>query len=93
MNHQTQKLNTTKTQPQGSVLIVVIWIVLILASLVIVLAHTIRVEAVAATNHVSQVKAEAVANGAIQYVFAKLSEENSSVSYGASPYEYVRGIP
>ena len=68
-------------------LIVVIWVVLILASLVIVLAHTIRVEAVAAMNHVSQVKAEAVANGAIGYAFAKLSEEDTSVSYGDRPYE------
>ena len=87
MNHPALNLNTRKTLSQGSVLIVVIWIVLILASLVIVLAHTVRVEAVAAVNHVSQVKAEAVANGAIQYVFAKLSEEESSVSYGDNPYE------
>ncbi len=87
MNHPRQKLNTRKTLSQGSVLIVVIWIVLILASLVIVLAHNIRVEAVAATNHVSQVKAEAVANGAIHYVFAELSKEDGSVSYGDTPYE------
>jgi len=87
MNTQTQKPNTIRTLPAGSVLIVVIWIVLILASLILVLAHTIRVEAVAATNHVSQVQAEAVANGAIQYVFSKLSEESSSVSYSATPYE------
>jgi type II secretory pathway component PulK len=87
MNDQMQKPNPMKTQPQGSVLIVVIWIVLILASLILVLAHTIRVEAVAATNHVSQVKAEAIANGAIQYVFAKLSEQDSSVSYNANPHE------
>jgi type II secretory pathway component PulK len=87
MNHQTQQPNTIRTLPEGSVLIVVIWIVLILASLILVLAHTIRVEAVAATNHVSQVQAEAVANGAIQYVFAKLSEESSSVSYSTNPDE------
>jgi len=87
MKNQTQQPNTKKTPPHGTVLIVVIWVVLLLASMVIVLAHTIRVEAVAATNHVSQVQAEAVANGAIQYVFAKLSEEAGSVSYGANPYE------
>ena len=87
MNHQTQQPNRIRTLPAGSVLIVVIWIVLILASLILVLAHTIRVEAVAATNHVSQVQAEAVANGAIQYVFAKLSEENSTVNYSTDQYE------
>lgn len=87
MNNQPQKPNAIRTLPEGSVLIVVIWIVLILASLILVLAHTIRVEAVAATNHVSQVKAEAVANGAIQYVFAKLSKQGSTAPYGTNPYE------
>ena len=88
MNQSSQKLNTRHTPPRGTVLIVVIWIVLILASLVIVLAHTTRVEAAAAMNHIAQVKAEAVANGAIQYVFAKLSsEDDSTVSYSSDPYE------
>ncbi len=72
----------------GTVLIVVIWITLVLASLVIVLAHGVRVEAMASSNHIAQVKAEAVANGAIHYAFAKLgSEDDSTVSYGANPYE------
>lgn len=87
MNYKTKNLNTVKLKPHGSVLIVVIWIVLILASLIIILAHNIRVEAIAATNHVSQVKAESVANGAIQYVFAKLNEEDASISYSDNPYE------
>jgi len=87
MKTQPRQPNTQKTPPHGTVLIVVIWVVLILASLVIVLAHTVRVEAVAAMNHVSQVEAEAVANGAIAYVFAKLAEEDASVRYGARPYE------
>jgi type II secretory pathway component PulK len=89
MNDQMPKLNIRKTQSHGSVLIAVIWIVLILASLVIVLAHTIRVEAVVAMNHISQVKAESIANGAIQYVFSKLSEEDSTTSYSDNPYEAV----
>ncbi len=88
MNQSSPKLNTTQTKPRGTVLIVVIWIVLILASLVIVMAHATRVEAVAAMNHIAQVKAEAVANGAIQYILAKLSsEDDSTVSYGSDPYE------
>ncbi len=90
MNDQTKKSNTIKRKLHGSVLIVVIWIVLILASLILVLSHSIRVEAVAATNHVSQVKAEAVANGAIQYVFAKLNEDEDSISYSDDPYEAVQ---
>lgn len=77
--------NTTK---KGTVLIVVIWIVLILASLVIVLSHFIRTEAIAASNYTSLIKAEAVANGAIQYVFAMLNDqEQSQISYNTNPYE------
>ena len=73
---------------KGTVLIVVIWIVLILASLVIVLSHFIRTEAIAATNYTSLVKAQAVADGAIQYVFAMLKDGNQSqISYEANPYE------
>jgi type II secretory pathway component PulK len=66
------------------------WIVLILASLTIVLAQTIRVEAIAAANHISAVKAEAIAEGAISYIFSKLtSEEDSTTNYGSNPYEVV----
>ena len=73
---------------KGTILIVVIWIVLILASLVIVLSHFIRTEAIAATNYTSLVKAQAVADGAIQYVFAMLKDGNQSqISYEANPYE------
>ncbi len=59
-----------------------------LASLVIVFSHYIRVEAMASSNHVSLVQAENAAQGAIQYIFSKLSNPDSSaVAYGANPYE------
>lgn len=85
-----EKLFRHPSSLRGTVLIVVIWIVLILASLVIVLSHYVRVEAVAASNYTSLVKAEAVANGAIQYIFAMLADqEQSQVAY-ESPYEAVQ---
>lgn len=78
----------TETAVKGTVLIVVIWIVLILASLVMVMSHFIRTEALATSNYVSLVKAESVANGAIQYVRAMLaSEQDPQVSYESEPYE------
>lgn len=90
MNSDKRRKFAAEKQPAGSVLIVTMWIVLVLASLVIVFARTIRVEAIAAANHISSVKAEAVADGAINYVFAELSsEEESAVSYGSNPYEAV----
>ncbi len=76
--------------PRGSVLIVTLWIVLLLASLVIVFSQTIRVEALATANHISAVKAEKVASGSIQYVMARLAaEEDSEISYDSNPYEAV----
>jgi type II secretory pathway component PulK len=70
------------------VLIVVIWVVFILASLVIVFGHSIRVEAMAASNYIAQVKAQGAADAAISYALAMLAAgEESRVSYGASPFE------
>lgn len=88
MNNPMQKQNTHKPATHGTVLIVVIWVVFILASLVIVFAHGIRVEAIAVSNHIAQVKAEAAANAGISYAIAMLSADASSqVSYGSNPYE------
>ena len=84
------QFNNNQAMLRGSVLIVVIWIVLVLASLVIVLAHFIRTEAIAATNYTSLAKAEAVANGGIQYVIAMLeSASESTTSYESDQYEAV----
>ena len=81
-----------KTSARGTVLIVVIWVVMILASLVIVFAHGIRVEAMAVSNNIAQVKAEAAANAAVSYAFAMLAaqEDESQVSYESDPYEAVQ---
>ena len=89
--NQIRKPNISTTQAHGTVLIVVIWVVLILASLVIVLAHGVRVEAVAASNNIAQVKAEAAADAAVNYAFAMLAAEDdqSQVSYESDPYEAI----
>jgi hypothetical protein len=52
------------------VLIVTIWITLILAGLVIVLAHTMRAEANCSANGQASAEAAAVEQGAVQYVLA-----------------------
>lgn len=72
----------------GTVLIVTIWIVLVLASLAIVFGQYVRVEAMAATNQISMTHAEMVANGAVQYAISMLTADTeSSVSYASNPYE------
>lgn len=86
----TRQYISPKRQP-GSVLIVTIWIVLVLASLVIVFSRTIRVEAAVSANYVSSVKAQAIADGAVNYIFAKLSQEQQqSVNYTSNPYQAVQ---
>ena len=56
---------------RGSVLIVTMWIVLVLAGLVLVFSRSMRVEAIASANYVSAVQADTIARGALQYVQAK----------------------
>jgi len=72
----------------GSVLIITIWIVLILAGLVLVLSRSMRVDAIATANSISAMQAEAIVNGAIAYVLSKVTDSRESeVDYGAASYE------
>jgi type II secretory pathway component PulK len=57
---------------RGTVLIVAMWIVLVLAGLVLVFARVIRVEATASANHVAELQAAAVARGALQFLLAQV---------------------
>ena len=57
---------------QGTILIVTMWIVLVLAGLVLVLARAMRVEAVCSANETSCLQADAVEQGAIQYVLSRV---------------------
>ncbi len=59
---------------RGTVLIVTIWVVLVLAGLAMVFARSMRVDAIVAANHVASLQAECLANGALQYVVAKITE-------------------
>ncbi|MBW8015265.1 MAG: hypothetical protein FVQ82_03690 [Planctomycetes bacterium] len=75
-------------QSPGTVLIVTIWITLVLASMVIVMSRTLRVDVLASVNSLSSVQAEATANAAIAYVRARVSNSaESSVDYGEKPFE------
>ena len=90
MKTQVSQSHCSRPQVRGTVLIVTIWIVTMLASLVLVFAYFIRVEAMATANHIAAVQAETVANGAISYIFSVLSTaDDASVSYASKPYEAV----
>ncbi len=89
VNNHTRHPVLSPLPRRGTVLIVVIWIVLVLASLVIVLSYFVRTEALASANYTSLAKAEAVAAGAIEYVLAMAADDetDSAVSYESNPYE------
>lgn len=56
----------------GTVLIVTIWVVLVLAGLVLVFARSSRVAAVVAANHVASLQADMIAAGALEYIKVRL---------------------
>lgn len=53
---------------RGSVLIITMWIVIVLTGLVLVLARAMRVEGACSANVAAQAQAQAIEQGAIQYV-------------------------
>jgi len=59
----------------GTVLIVTIWVVLVLAGLALVFARSVRIAAAVSANQIASLQAESVAAGALEYVVAKLTEK------------------
>jgi type II secretory pathway component PulK len=76
---------------EGTVLIVTIWVVLVLAGLALVFARSMRISAAVSANHVASLQAECIANGALQYLVAKLSastqQSGTSSSKTTDTYE------
>jgi len=73
---------------KGTVLIVTIWVVLVLAGLALVFARSMRVAAIVTANHLASLHAECAAEGGMQYVLAQLLlDEQSSTLEDSTPYE------
>jgi len=80
-------------QANGTVLIVTIWVVLVLAGLALVFARSMRVAAIVAANHVASLKAECVAAGATRYIIAQLTastEEQATALMDSQSYQAVQ---
>ena len=73
MRAQMAKRRTLPHRVKGTVLIVTIWVVLVLAGLALVFARSMRVAAAVSANHVAALQAECIAAGALQYITALLS--------------------
>jgi type II secretory pathway component PulK len=73
----------------GTILIVTIWVVLVLAGLALVFARSMRVSAAVAANQVASLEAECIADGAASYARAKLiasKQDGSSVLIDSESY-------
>jgi DNA uptake protein ComE-like DNA-binding protein len=75
---------------RGSVLIVTIWVVLVLTGLTLVFCRAMRVEAIASANHISSLKAEEVAKGAVPFIKARLTQTDTTLKLdGETPYKAI----
>lgn len=72
---RTQSRNVGR---RGTVLIVTMWVVLVLAGLTLVFAHSMRVEAVASANGRAALEADAVARGGLEFARAVLDGTDGS---------------
>ncbi len=57
---------------RGVILVTALWIIVILSSVILVLARSMRVESIAAKNRVSALEADAIERGAEQYVLSQV---------------------
>ena len=57
---------------RGTVLIVTMWILVVLAGMVLVLARSMRIEGACSANHAAGQQAAAIESGAVQYVLANV---------------------
>src|SRR5512142_2647592 len=80
----------------GTVLIVTIWVVLVLAGLALVFARSMRVAAIASANQVAALEAEGIASGALEYVKAKLvalaTEETTTTTTTTTTSDSYQGL-
>lgn len=80
-----------RNSERGSILIVTIWVVLVLAGLTLVFSRAMRVEAIATANHISSLESEEIARGAISFIKARLnSDDDMDIKLeGATPYDAI----
>lgn len=65
---------------RGTIFIVTLWVIFVLAGMVLALGASIRVEAIASANHVASLQALTIERGAEQYVLALLDQQKDSLS-------------
>jgi len=76
----------------GTVLIVTIWVVLVLAGLALVFARSMRVAAIVSSNHIASLEAECVAAGASAYIRAELAQTDTDEKTSSSDTDQYRAM-
>jgi len=79
-----------RNRSNGTVLIVAMWIVVVLAGLVLVFGRSMRVEMAASANHVAALQADAAAQGALQFVLAEVDGSNGTCTADPTACEAVQ---
>jgi type II secretory pathway component PulK len=77
-DHTNNPQSAIRNPQSGTVLIVTIWIMLVLAGLALVFARSMRVSAAVSANQVASLEAESIAAGALEYVVAKIDEQKQA---------------
>ncbi len=91
MTHRTNRVLDMPCR-HGSVLIVTIWVVLVLAGLALVFARSMRVAASVSANEVAGLEAECLAAGALEYVKAKLVAAQTAQSTTSDTSDSYKGM-
>ena len=79
----------TRRRDRGTILIVTMWVVLVVVGLVLVMARSVRVEAIASSNRLADAQAECVARGALQYVLSQVDGSKGAPSLESAECEQV----
>jgi type II secretory pathway component PulK len=75
---------------RGTVLVMAIWVILILAAMALVFTRSMRVEVIAAGNRLSANQADAVERGAEQYVLARVDKaKGDAIDVTSAPAEAI----
>jgi DNA uptake protein ComE-like DNA-binding protein len=90
LRHVNNLQPAVRNPQSGTVLIVTIWVVLVLAGLALVFARSMRVAAAVSANHVASLQAECIAAGAREYIVSQLvaaTQEQTTSSQTSPTYQ------
>ncbi len=89
---QNNPQSAIRDPQSGTVLIVTIWVVLVLAGLALIFARSMRVAAAVSANHVASLQAECIAGGALEYLVAKLGADTEESPTSAETTDDYRDL-